>query len=240
MENKITKAIEELQNRIEGMSSIDEITECIADYKAEVSGERKNLNDLDWDEIADLMANPNKKKLFKIGSYKEEKLYTGEKVKMQLISLDPHDPLSDYDKKASAAFMFFIDGEYEMNETSTNAGGWADCKMRNTYMQRFFKLLPEELRRVIKSVEKTTNGKITSDKLFLLSEAELTGKNNYSYDGEGKQYEYFKKNKLAVKWRWLRSPCPSGGYCFACAASGGDTDCGNAGCANRVALCFCI
>jgi len=240
MKNEIIKAIEELEKRLEGLTDEEEIAECFADYKAEIREERKDLNKLEWDEIEKLMQNPNKKKLFKVGSYKEEKLYTGEKVKVQLISLNPHDELTDRHGKASAAFMFFIDGEYEMNETATNKGGWKDSKMRNTYMQRFFKLLPEKLQKVIKSVAKTTNGEITEDKLFILSEMEATGENNYSYGGEGKQYEFFKKNTLPSKWCWLRSPNTSTATYFCSWASNGYVGNINANSATRVALCFCI
>ena len=53
----------------------------------------------------------------------------------------------------------------------------------------------------------------TSDKLFLLSEIEVFGATQYSYAGEGKQYEYYtagnstikKVNGSAYYW-WERSP----------------------------------
>ncbi len=239
MDKKVLEAIEELEKRLQGLTDEDEIAECIADYKAEIKEERKDLNKLSWEEIASLMANPDKKKLFKLGSTKEEELYTGEKVKVKLISLNPHD-ITDDDKKANAAFMFFIDGEYEMNETATNEGGWEKSKMRNEYMQRFFKLLPEPLQKVIKTVKKTTAGQITSDKLFLLSESEATGDNEYSYSGEGEQYEYFKNNDKPEHWNWLRSPRVSSATYFCIWYTNGYVDYYNAFSAYRVALCFCI
>lgn len=239
MDKKVLDAIEELESRLQGLTDENEIAECIADYKAEIKEERKDLNKLSWEEIARLMADPNKKKLFKLGSTKEETLYTGEKVKIKLISLNPHD-ITNEEKKANAAFMFFIDGEYEMNETASNEGGWGKSKMKNKYMQRFFKLLPEQLQNVIKTVKKTTAGQITSDKLFLLSESEATGKNDYSYSGEGKQYEYFKKNNKPEYWNWLRSPTTSTGTIFCFWNNNGYVNYAIAYTTNRVALCFCI
>lgn len=246
MKKEIIDAIDELQKRIQGLTNEDEIAECFADYKAEVSGERKNLNDLEWDEIAELMQKPSKKKMFKIGSCKEELLYTGEKVKIQLISLNPHDEVVGTNKKANAAFMFYIDGEYEMNEKCTNGGGWGDSKMRKTYMERFFKLLPEKLQNVIKSVYKKTalpgTGVIvnTPDKLFLPSEAEITGNANCSYEGEGEKYEFFKNNTLPSIWTWLRSPYATSASNFCSWYTYGYVNSYIACSAFRVALCFCI
>lgn len=239
MDKKVLEAIEELEKRLQGLTDEDEIAECIADYKAEIKEEKKDLNKLSWEEIARLMEDPDKKKLFKLGSTKEEELYTGEKVKVKLISLNPHD-ITNEDKKANAAFMFFIDGEYEMNEKATNEGGWEKSKMRNEYMKRFFKLLPEPLQKVIKTVKKTTAGQITDDKLFLLSESETTGDNEYSYSGEGEQYEYFKNNDKPEQWNWLRSPCASYGYFFCSWTSDGYVGSTYAYITARVALCFCI
>lgn len=245
MKNETVKAIEELQKRIEGLTDPDEIAECIEDYKSEIKGERKDLNTLDWDEIAELISNPTKKKLFKLGAVKNEELYTGEKVEVRLMSLNPHDTLAGSNKKANAMFMFLVDGEYEMNETPTNSGGWEKSKMRTQYMQRFFKLLPEKLQNAIKAVTKTTcdsNGNIqkTTDKLFILSEVEATGQTTYSGAGEGEQYEYLKKNRLPEEWLWLRSPSviTSNSFCFW--NFNGYVAINTANAASRVALCFCL
>jgi len=246
MKNEIISAIEELQKRMEGLTDQEEIAECFADYKAELKGERKDLNQLEWDEIEQLMKSPSKKKMFKIGSCKEEELYTGEKVKIQLISLNPDDEVVSEDNKANAAFMFFIDGEYEMNEQCTNSGGWGESKMRKTYMERFFKLLPEKLQKVIKTAYKKTalpgTGTIinTPDKLFLPSEIEVTGEVHYSHEGEGKVYEYFKNNELPAKWIWLRSPCATNATSFCGWNIFGCVYYNIAYSALRVALCFCI
>lgn len=249
MENKIIQAINELQKRISGLDDQEEIDECFEDFKLEIQGKKKNLNNLSWEEIAKLLYE-GKSKSFKLWDYKEEELYTGEKVKVYLISLNPHDEIATGEQagcKAKAAFMFMIDGEYEMNEECTNKGGWRDSKMRNVYMQRFFKLLPESLRKVIKPVYKLSglkeeNGNLvkTIDSLFLPSEVEVSGDNSYLFSGEGQIYEGFKKNNLPSKWIWLRSQYPSYSSSFAYWPSNGYVGSYTANNTNRVALCFCI
>lgn len=242
MNNEVINAIKELQNRLNNVHGEDAMLETIDTYIAELKGELKKLKDLSWSEIKTILYSGNAEKVLRVGDEKEFELYTGEKVKAKLISLKPHDVRADYSPatKVRATFMFYVDGKYEMNEECTNVGGWKDCKMRNTYMQRFFKLLPEKLQNVIESVAKTTNGEITEDKLFILSEMEATGENNYSYGGEGKQYEFFKKNKLPSKWCWLRSPNTNSGSSFCIWSNVGCVLGGGATYTSRVPICFCV
>ena len=75
----------------------------------------------------------------------------------------------------------------------------------------------------VTSVGNNSSGlETTSDKLFLLSEIEVFGATQYSYAGEGKQYEYYtagnstikKVNGSAYYW-WERSPYSgsTNGFC---------------------------
>ena len=66
----------------------------------------------------------------------------------------------------------------------------------------------------VTSVGNSSSGlETTSDKLFLLSEIEVFGATQYSYAGEGKQYEYYTAGNSTIKkvngsahiW-WERSP----------------------------------
>ena len=95
---------------------------------------------------------------------------------------------------------------YVMNDSSTNAGGWKQSKMRTSTMETLYGLLPDEVKAVIKPVDKVTalyesSGALetTSDKLFLFSQREIMGNNNYSvtsqnsFPNEGEQYEYYKQ-----------------------------------------------
>ena len=206
---------------------------------------KKSMADYSWSEIAEILNSGNASEYFAVGDEKPDELYTGEKISVRLISLEPHDLIVGGENKARAAFMFFMDGEYEMNEKPTNNGGWRESKMRNVYMWRFFKLLPSDLQAVIRSVVKQTHmdGELrcSEDKLFLLSEAEIIGKTQFSSKGEGKRYEWFKKNKLPNKWFWLRSPSPAYATTFASWNFNGYVPNSNsASYTYLVAPCFCI
>ena len=156
-------------------------------------------------------ANKNNIKL-KTGDTVNFKLVSGEPVEAEIIGLN-HDKLADEKGKARFTFKFTVDGEFEMNDDWTNKGGWRDSKMRNVYAQRFYKMLPAKLRKVIATVEKKTadgddnNIVITHDKLFCLSKSEVKDE-SLCYADEGKQYQLFKeRGTLNIKrWSWLRSP----------------------------------
>ena len=249
MNNEVINAIKELQNRLNNVHGEDAMLETIDNYIAELKGELKKLKDLSWNEIKSILYSGDAERVLRVGDEKEFELYTGEKVKAKLISLKPHDVRADYSPatKARATFMFYVDGEYEMNEECTNVGGWKDCKMRNTYMPRFYKLLPSDLQVLILPVKKRTsaggeNEEIveTVDKLFLPSEIEVAGTTDCSCEGEGEIYEYFKSANMPNEWTWLRSPNPYITSGFAYWTSSGYVNTSSASIARAVALCFCL
>ena len=133
-----------------------------------------------------------------------------------------------------------------MNVECTNKGGWHDSKMRKVYMKRFLKLLPLDLRDLILEVGKPTSAGgesivISNDKLFLPSEVEITGDNDYSVKGEGEQYAYFKNGgEMAEKWQWLRSPYVANSNYFCSWNNYGYVYNSNANSGNSVPLCFCL
>ena len=87
----------------------------------------------------------------------------------------------------------------------------------------------------------------TSDKLFLLSEIEVFGATQYSYAGEGKQYEYYtagnstikKVNGSAATW-WERSPISGNTSYFCVVGNNGDANRSNASSSIGVSFGFCI
>lgn len=220
---------------------------------------RKNLENMTWQEIAEIAATGEAHKHFKIGDTKDIVLYTGERVKAVVLGFN-HDVLSENgraaDKTAGITFGLkdMLDGEYEMNEDDTNAGGWKKSKMRNVFMPRFLSLLPADLRDVIKPVVKLTGAgggsediTSTDDKLFLFSQAEICGNSTYTADGEGEQYEYFKDAANRVKRRggsadywWLRSPSVSGSTSFRYIYSTGYVSGTGASGAYGVSFGFCV
>lgn len=147
--------------------------------------------------------------VWNVGDEREETLTTGEKITLVILDFN-HDDLADGSGKAGLTLgtKNALATTYVMNASGTNTGGWAGCPMRTSTMETLYGLLPEEVKSVIKVVNKKTGrydltprGTIetTEDKLFLFSQEEVmgthylstTGQN--SFPGEGTQYEYFKR-----------------------------------------------
>lgn len=209
------------------------------------------LDDYSWDEIADISATGNAAEKFSIGDEKTCTLYTGEEVTFVILGFN-HDKLQ---KGGLAGITFglkeLMDGRFEMNADDTNVGGWRDSKMRTVYMERIYKLLPDELRKHIKTAIKLTgegdcseDAEQTADKLFLFSEKEVFGTTEYAVSNEGKQYPYFKDASNRIKHRnvtsashwWLRSPYASTSNYFCYVYYGGYVN-GNFA-SNSYGVCF--
>lgn len=216
----------------------------------------KSLNDMTWEEIKDSIHEGFADKAFAIGDTKSITLTTGEKAEVVIIGFE-HDTISALNQKAGITFAFknILDGWFEMNETDTSDGGWAKSKMRNTYMQRIFAVLPKDLQDLIVTVDKVTGvggGKneteTTKDKLFLLSQREVFGNSEDVADFEGKQYPYFEKeeNRIAYRnnknasWWWLRSPYLADSHIFCYVSNSGSADDGWATNGDGVRPAFCL
>ena len=160
-----------------------------------------------------------------------------------------------------AGNMFFVfenclDKPFSMNRSATNAGGWAKSKMRAYLNGKIAKQLPDDLLESIEpiSIEQEMQDKTyvkSCDKLFLLSEEQVFGKNEYSYSEPKKgvsQLRIFEGSKECRAksrdgkpfWWWLRSP--SSGYAsyFLAVYSSGAVDYFNAVAPGGVAPGFCL
>ena len=144
-----------------------------------------------------------------------------------------HDDYADGSGKAPLTFQLHecYNTVYSMNHADSNVGGWEKCKMRNTYLPEIFAVMPPEVQVCIREVTKRTSAgtdtsKVTNtaDKLFLLSEIEVTGKRSKAESSdEGTQYAYYANggsllktlNGLGHEW-WLRSPASASDsfYCL--------------------------
>lgn len=176
--------------------------------------EIKSFANSSWEEIADIIDRGKAKDYFAVGDEREETLYTGEKVTLVILGFN-HDNRADGKGKAtmSIGLKNLIDGLFEMNTECTNEGGWKKSRMRTVYMERLYRLLTDELRKLIVPVYKfaskgcgSTDIVRSEDKLFLLSMAEIFSHKAISnsdwehiannadvYNEEGEQYEYFKE-----------------------------------------------
>ncbi len=213
------------------------------------------LDDYSWDEIAEIAEGEKPEEKFSIGDEKTVTLYTGEEVTFVILGFN-HDKL----QKGGVAGITFglkelMDGRFEMNADDTNVGGWRDSKMRTVYMERIYKLLPDDLRKHIKPALKLTSEgdcsddvEQTVDKLFLFSEKEVFGSIEYAASNEGKQYQYFKDANNRVKHRngtsadfwWLRSPYATSSYFFCCVYYYGYVNYGYASYSYGVCFGFCV
>ena len=159
-----------------------------------------------------------------------------------------HDDYADGSGKAPLTFQMHdcYNTAFKMNSTSTNSGGWGASEMRKTHLPSILTLMPSEVQADIKEVNKYTGP--TSDKLFLLSQIEVTNRNDRTYAGEGTQYEYYaagnsatkKRNGTAVVW-WLRSPYKNNSTNFEqITDTGGDGLGVKANTESGVAFAFCF
>ena len=117
-----------------------------------------------------------------------------------------------------------------MNKDWTNKGGWEESDMRRYLNEEVIKLLPDELKKVIKptKIVQMWDGKRrkTEDKLFLLSRTQVFGKGGWYelIEPNDSQIDIFKSPRGRVKeleeyitpaYWWLRSPnsSDSGTFC---------------------------
>lgn len=146
------------------------------------------------------------------------------------------------------------DTTYPMNDTDTDEGGWNKSKMRTKTLPAILAKMPENIQNGIRPVNKLTATsesdstiKTASDKLFTFSEMEVYGYTDYSYSGEGKQYDYYKAGNSKVKkvggaayWWWLRSPSASTSGHFCAVTKSGTGNSYAASNSNGVCFGFCF
>lgn len=113
-----------------------------------------------------------------------------------------------------------------MNSSDRNNGGWDTCYMRNTVMQNVYDSFPDDMKAVIRTVNKRTSAGgyntaehtqvVTSaDKVFLLAVYELTGQRYETAVDECavlEEYAWYAggnppyKNTHTASYEWTRSP----------------------------------
>lgn len=149
---------------------------------------------------------------------KRVKLTNGLEVGAQLVGIR-HDELLDGTGKAGLTFMFDA-GIVERDAAAQPlSAGWADCELREWLDSDGLKLLPNELRALIKGVKKVSNNVGVARSASCLSElpatlwlpamVELCGNQppesfteNFHYladiyNGEGKEYQLFRELKVS-------------------------------------------
>ena len=213
-----------------------------------------NFADNDWAQIIDACHKNKVPATWAVGNQKTMTI-NGTAYVIDIIGKE-HDDYADGSGKAPLTFQLHdCYGEQKnMNSSSTNAGGWTNCAMRQTHLPAILALMPTEVQNGIRAVNKLTSAgsqsatiNTTADKLFLLSEIEIFGSVSFSKSGEGRQYDYYKAGNSKVKkfngsadhW-WERSPYGSNSTFFCIVPRNGDTTYDDAIYANGVAFGFCF
>lgn len=151
------------------------------------------------------------------------KLTNGQTLEYRIIGIN-HDDLADGSGKAGLTFLATNEaiGDYRMNATDTNAGGWEKSELRQEMNPsemmdsdsdeiwnsgEIWDLMPSDFQSRVASVRKLTNNvggtdedaalTAITDKLFLLSYSEIVPTSYWASDfpwtsSEGTQYEAFK------------------------------------------------
>lgn len=149
----------------------------------------------------------------------------------------------------------YLWGFYSMNPSNSNTSGWQNSDMRQSTLLTILNQMPTEVSEYIKYVTKVVYGGgadlgcyQVSDRLFLLSEAEVFGTVTYSRGYEGTQYAYYTSASNRIKktttgsvsnW-WLRSPRNGDQNQFCVVAPNGDPDHNNAFASNYAPIAFCF
>ena len=206
----------------------------IPDY---LDGIRSSLDDYTWDQLQEISfkikaarSNAEARKIAKRYHLlhddghiphpctKRVTLTNGLEVGAQLVGIR-HDELLDGTGKAGLTFMFDAGIAERDAAAQPLSAGWADCELREWLDSDGLKLLPNELRALIKSVKKISNNVGAARSASCLSElpatlwlpamVELCGNQppesfteNFHYladiyNGEGKEYQLFRELKVS-------------------------------------------
>ena len=141
---------------------------------------------------------------------------------------------------------------FNMNNSSTNTGGWSSSRMRSTTLPLVKSALPSDLQAVLKTTsiysDNTGGGSdtasyvtATQDELYLLAEFEIFGKRNLANTAEQnyqQQYAYYVAGNSKIKYRhdstatavgwWERSVRATDSYFFCRVYNDGTSAVGNA------------
>lgn len=153
---------------------------------------------------------------------------------------------------------------FNMNNSNSSSGGWANSRMRTAIIPTFKACLPSDLQAVLKTVTKysdnTGGGSDTAsyvtamyEEVFLLSEFEVFGARTNANSAEQNyqaQYAYYSSGNSKVKYRhsdtgsaaswWLRSARTGDQYYFCMVSASGRAASDGAARSLGFAPAFCV
>lgn len=153
---------------------------------------------------------------------------------------------------------------FNMNNSNSNSGGWANSRMRTTIIPTFKACLPSDLQAVLKTVTKYSDNTgggsntasyvtATTDDIFLLAEWEVFGARRYANSAEQNyqaQYDYYSAGNSKVRYRhsatgstaswWLRSVAVDYSLYFCYVHNSGGASNNGASSSSGFAPAFCV
>ena len=146
-------------------------------------------------------------------------------------------------------------GEYQMNSSGTNSGGWGQCLMRTSTMSTLQSGMPDTLAQVkVPYVDYNNQSTIlySDDYMFLPAEKEVFGIRKWSptaEEGALTQFAYYKNGGSKIKnfsgsktvW-WLRSVYYDANrfFCQVDSTGSGVSNASSASISRGAAPCFCV
>lgn len=143
-------------------------------------------------------------------------------------------------------------GNYPMNSSGVNDGGWGQCEMRTSTMLTLQSGMPSTLAQVRVPYVNDSQSTIlySDDYLFLPAEKEVQGTQRWSSKAEANaltQFAYYKNGGSKIKrlsgsevWWWLRSVCDDSELYFCAVYLQGNAGNNGASLAAGAAPCFCV
>ena len=220
-----------------GGSNLDikPLQDAVADYSSALKPYSgivlKTLADNSWSTIAFVSEEIVKNKYteqqiydmygWSIGDQKSFETISGEYCVATIIDFLHDEDLDSNKTGITFEFEYLLASKYNLNNTSTNVGGWANCPFRNNTLPTIFDTLPEELQSSIKYVQKkfangdknnATGIEYSTDRLFIPSAIEIglsvdTSK-VYDYYGEGTEYTAYSRGRSRIKYQYADLATP--------------------------------
>ena len=222
-----------------------------------------NMEDCSWAMLQQLAAADTLKNYYHIGDTKTIELNGGERVVMELVSInDGSGTAGGYYPRGTVDFISkdCLQTTRSMNSSDTNAGGWVSCALRTTLNTTIYETLPQVVKdAIVEKTHKTSAGSKStslvehSDKLWFPTEYEIFGttsraastengnvnKHYAVFDTAGDRVKHIGTGGAATDW-WECSPAVGGSANFCGVGTSGGV--GSAGTSNSlgVPLCFRI
>lgn len=215
------------------------------------------LEDCSWNEIAMYAKSGMAPAVFAVGDVKRIALKDGTDIGVRIIGFNHDFDANDHPVPISFETVETLNNDWQMNSEWTNKGGWEKSQFRAKLNGSFFdEKLPDELKAVITPCAKITGvgeekeqKSRTIDKLFILSEQEIFGRKIYSIGGEGKWYEWYKRENTPYgkckqsgkrDYWWERSPYGDNTTSFCGVSNGGNAYNSGASYSYGVSFGFCV